>query len=298
MQLQKSWNGKAEQRNAATISFRNDIDDEPIPSISPIFCYLVEADYKFAPGVKKPSEDFLTTCFCHGCLDAASCGCQDASEIMDEDGNRTFAYTRRGLFNFNVPPGTEVIECNKLCSCNLDSCRNRISQRPRDIPVEIFKSSHERGWGVRPLIDVKRGKVIGFYTGLVVKREAAASGSLTSYCFDLDGDEGEGRELAHDRFTVDSRLHGNWTRFINHSCSPNLAIYLVVHDTPPSTGMPFIVFVAASDITAGTEFTFDYDPKAAEQAERRKKKKGKRPEEIPEGAVICLCGSSECRGYL
>lgn len=41
------------------------------------------------------------------------------------------------------------------------------------------------------------------------KREAAC-GSLTSYCFDLDGDEGEGegRELAHDKFTVDSRLHG------------------------------------------------------------------------------------------
>jgi hypothetical protein len=39
------------------------------------------------------------------------------------------------------------------------------------------------------------------------KREATSS-SLTSYCFDLDGDEGEGRELAHDKFTVDSRLHG------------------------------------------------------------------------------------------
>ena len=65
------------------------------------------------------------------------------------------------------------------------------------------------------------------------------------------------------------------------------------------TGMPFVVFVAASDITAGTEFTFDYDPKAAEQAiERCKKKKGKRPEEIPDGAIICWCGSSQCRGYL
>lgn len=63
--------------------------------------------------------------------------------------------------------------------------------------------------------------------------------------------------------------------------------------------MPFVVFVAASDITAGTEFTFDYDPKAAEQAiERCKKKKGKRPEEIPDGAIICWCGSSQCRGYL
>ena len=88
----------------------------------------------------------------------------------------------QGFFNFNVPSGTEVIECNKvrflnlskhthadalqLCSCSLYRCRNRISQRPRDIPVEVFKSSG-RGWGVRPLIDVKCGKVIGLYTGFV-----------------------------------------------------------------------------------------------------------------------------------
>jgi len=122
--------------------------------------------------------------------------------------------------------------------------------------------------------------------------------SLTSFCFDLDGDEGEGREPAHEKFTVDSRLHGNWTRFINHSCSPNLEIYLVVHDTPPGTGTPFIAFVASCDIPAGTEFTFDYNPKAAEQALQKSKKKGKRPEQIPEGATPCLCGSSQCRGYL
>ena len=98
---------------------------------------------------------------------------------------------------------------------------------------------------MRPLIDVKCGKVIGLYTGFVIwehsflawfnchwsfyrlvmyffhfsgmyplllilpfrKREAAC-GSLSSYCFDLDGDEVEGRDLEHDRFTVDSSLHG------------------------------------------------------------------------------------------
>ncbi|KAF8811174.1 SET domain-containing protein [Phlegmacium glaucopus] len=296
MKLQNLWTTKAEKQGAAPISFYNNVDDEAIPPIGPNFCYL-EASYKFAPGVRKPSDDFLVTCSCHECLDAALCSCQDASEIVDDDGNRTFAYTRSGFFDFGLGPGTEVIECNKLCSCSLYSCKNRVSQRPRDIPIEIFKSS-QRGWGVRPLINVKYGKVVGLYSGLVIKREAAC-GSLTSYCFDLDGDEGEDRELAHQRFTVDSRLHGNWTRFINHSCSPNLGIYLVVHDTPPGTGMPFIVFVASCDIPARTEFTFDYDPKAAQQAlQKSKKKKGKRPEAVPEGAIPCLCGSSQCRGYL
>ena len=63
--------------------------------------------------------------------------------------------------------------------------------------------------------------------------------------------------------------------------------------------MPFIVFVASCDIPAHTEFTFDYNPKAAEQqAFQKRRKKGKRPEEIPEGSIPCLCGSSQCRGYL
>ena len=46
------------------------------------------------------------------------------------------------------------------------------------------------------------------YLYLPFRKREAACGSLTSYCFDLDGDEGGGRELAHDKFTVDSRLHG------------------------------------------------------------------------------------------
>lgn len=45
MQLQNSWNRKAEKRGAALISFFNDIDDEAIPPISPNFRYL-EASYE------------------------------------------------------------------------------------------------------------------------------------------------------------------------------------------------------------------------------------------------------------
>ena len=63
------------------------------------------------------------------------------------------------------------------------------------------------------------------------------------------------------------------------------------------TGTPFVVFVASCDIRAGIELTLDYNPKAAEK-ELKKGKKGKTREKIPEGAMTCLCGSSQCRGYL
>ena len=60
----------------------------------------------------------------------------------------------------------------QLCSCSLYRCKNRVSQHPRDIPVEIYKSA-ERGWGVRPLTDVRGGKVVGLHTGFVILLSSA-----------------------------------------------------------------------------------------------------------------------------
>jgi len=67
--------------------------------------------------------------------------------------------------------------------------------------------------------------------------------------------------------------------------------------------MPYIAFVAAEDIPARTEFTFDYNPAAAaaEEAIRSKAKKGKafRPRvKRPEGAEDCFCNSTRCRGFI
>jgi histone-lysine N-methyltransferase SUV39H len=85
----------------------------------------------------------------------------------------------QGLFSFNVPRHVEVVECNAVsCSvsslviltCSVEACRcgpdciNRVSQRPRDVPLEIFKTQ-EKGWGVRTAIDIVRGKVLGMYSG-------------------------------------------------------------------------------------------------------------------------------------
>jgi len=74
-----------------------------------------------------------------------------------------------------------VIECNKVwsllrhhnalkllqfCTCG-PTCGNRVAQRPRDIPIEIFKT-RRCGWGARCTIGIPRGKVLGIYTGSVL----------------------------------------------------------------------------------------------------------------------------------
>lgn len=80
--------------------------------------------------------DILVSCECGECVDAEECGCQDPSELTDGVGNKVFAYSKRvdtkfsasaptplificiavtqGLFNFNLPSGTEAIECNAV----------------------------------------------------------------------------------------------------------------------------------------------------------------------------------------
>ncbi len=56
--------------------------------------------------------------------------------------------------------------------------------------------------------------------------------------------------------------------------------------------MPYIAFVAAEDIPTRTEFTIDYNPRAAAAEEAaRSKKKGKPMFKRPAAAEDCYCDS-------
>jgi len=219
---------------------------------------------------------------------------------MDEN-RKVYAYTE-GLFAFNVPPGVEVIECNSLCRCDPTSCQNRVAQLPRDVPIDVFKTGN-CGWGVRAPVDIEQGKVLGIYTGLLVPRDIAEADDETydkSYMFDLDGREDPSEETPENAYSVDSRTCGNWSRFINHSCSPNLRVYLVVYDTIPEMNTPYLAFVALKDIPAWTELTVDYDPGATKiKGQGRGRGKGKGKTKIPPGAKPCMCGATAiCRGWV
>ncbi|GLB41257.1 putative set domain-containing protein [Lyophyllum shimeji] len=299
--LETDWTAAAHASGAAGISIVNDVDDEDGPPLPPRFRYI-ESEYRYSNKVERIDEAaYFVRCECEReCTKAVWCECQGESGVVDKRGNKTFAYTTDGLFRFNVPQGVEVIECNPYCHCERNTCPNRVAQRPRDVPVEIFKTD-DRGWGVRSCVDVERGKVLGIYTGRLIPRaEAEAfSDEERSFCFDLDGRESRDGAAPEEMYTVDSRTCGNWTRFLNHSCSPNLAVYNVVYDTIPELNMPYIAFVAKVDIPAGTEFTFDYDPAAAALQEvQQGKGKGRRKRVIPDGAKECRCGSDECRGWV
>ncbi|KAK0458266.1 uncharacterized protein EV420DRAFT_1544608 [Desarmillaria tabescens] len=277
--LQRIWTLEAAKAEAAPVTFVNEVDDEETPDLDKDFTYL-EREYVRGAGAPDPVDDaLLTICICRTCTYPSSCGCQADSEVkrVRQNGEevQVFAYSQKGLFNFNVASHVAVIECNRLCRCDL-SCINRVAQLTRQVPIEVFKTK-KCGWGVRSSVDVERGKVLGLYTG---PRTVANKASDQSYIFALDFTEDGSEPEEEGAYSVDSTLYGNWTRFLNHSCDPTLQIYQVVYDTI------FEVFTVISLVAfdAGTEFTFDYCPSAA----GKKRKGGNR----------CLCGASNCRGWL
>ncbi|EPQ61319.1 SET domain-containing protein [Gloeophyllum trabeum ATCC 11539] len=216
--LKEKWNNSARKIGAARITITNEIDEEAEPQLVEGFKYL-ENRYSYPKDIRalmEESEPYFVFCQCKACADASVCACQGPSELVDADGDKTWAYTSEGLFAFNVPPGVEVIECNKFCACGKrQRCPNRVAQKPRDTPIDVFKTE-DRGWGARATVDVPRGKVLGIYTGRVIPREDLEhlSHEHRGYTFNLDARENRGDDDSAEKYTVDAYSYGNWTRFI------------------------------------------------------------------------------------
>ncbi|KAJ7746195.1 SET domain-containing protein [Mycena olivaceomarginata] len=313
LQVESAWTALAqgcdgEDDSAAEITFVNDIDVEEIPPSlhGGAFVYLEDRydpagtpPFEFYPDSATPLTDAKAFMFCH---------CKQCDEFdrccQDTDSDLRFAYTD-GLFNFTYGPDDVVVECNPYCNCPT-TCGNRVVQRPRRIPIEVFKTER-RGWAVRGTEDVVRGTVVGVYTGKLIPRAEAEKlqGDRKQYCFDLDYNEED--VPSEKTYSVDAFECGNWTRFINHSCSPNLRVQPVVYDTLPYQRIAFLAFIALQPIPAWTEFTFDYNPKdqrdyeaaaaAARMGAGGKEKANSKPRR-PRGAAICVCGAEKCRGWV
>jgi len=80
------------------------------------------------------------------------------------------------------------------------------------------------------------------------------------------------RNAAGDVFYLDFTMFGNVSRFINHSCSPNLKVLCVLDNSR-------IVYYANEEIGSGVELTCDYNYHRVDH---------------PEQVFICYCQSQQC----
>ena len=179
-----------------------------------------------------------------------------------------------------------IFECGENCSCP-QSCINRVVQKGRQIPLQVFETQH-CGFGVRSPQDIVKGQFIDVYLGEVLttsevaRREAAAEEDTPSYVMSLDLFIQDEQAIFH----VDGEIFGSVTRFVNHCCEPNCTTLPVVlsNDTKH---LYHVAFFATKDIPAGTELTIDYSPGSAEDEDI-----------LDASAVQCRCGSQNCRKRL
>ncbi|XP_034783671.2 histone-lysine N-methyltransferase EHMT1 isoform X2 [Acipenser ruthenus] len=238
----------------------NGVDSEPCPN-----------NYKYVPDncVTSPMNidrniTHLQYCVCKEDCSSASCMCGQMSLRCwyDKEGRLLPEFCK------NEPP--LIFECNHACSC-WRNCKNRVVQNGLRIRLQLFRTK-KSGWGVRALQDIPDGTFVCEYVGEIISDSEADVREDDSYLFDLDNKVGR-------VYCIDASFYGNISRFINHTCEPNI-FPVRVFTSHQDLRFPRIAFFSSRHINAGEELGFDY---------------GDRFWEIKSKYFSCLCGSSKCR---
>ncbi|TYH29058.1 hypothetical protein ES288_A02G194200v1 [Gossypium darwinii] len=209
---------------------------------------------------------------------------EDARDIFGKPMRGRFPYDDKG--RIILEEGYLVYECNRKCSCNI-ACPNRVLQKGVRVKLEVFKTEN-KGWGVRAGEPILSGTFVCEYVGEIFG-EQEANNRLTrygrdgcNYMFNIGSQINDMSRLIEGqaRYFIDASKYGNVSRFINHSCSPNLVNHQVLVDRM-DCHRAHIGLYASQDISVGEELTFDY-----------------RYELLPGQGYPCQCGASTCRGRL
>ncbi|VDQ00649.1 unnamed protein product [Trichobilharzia regenti] len=183
-------------------------------------------------------------------------------------------------------------ECLPSACPNGEACRNQRFTKRLYPPQQPFWTGDERGWGLKTLVPIRAGEFVNEYIGdLIDEDEAnrrlrfAHENNITNYYM---------MKLDSQRI-IDAGPKGNLSRFMNHSCDPNLNTQKWTVNGDNRIGLfavRLVIFYHYNDdylcnfnsyenIAAGEELTFNYNFVALGQ-ER----------------LNCRCGASNCVGFL
>ncbi|XP_039040087.1 histone-lysine N-methyltransferase, H3 lysine-9 specific SUVH4-like [Hibiscus syriacus] len=272
------------------------------PTVAPTgFKYI--KSIQFAKNVSIPPD--APGCKCRGkCTNPESCSCAKLNggdfPYVSRDGGRLFEAK------------DVVFECGPNCGCGPE-CVNRASQKGLKYHLEVYQTK-DKGWAVRTLDFIPSGAPVCEYVGILRKNDELEDISENDYIFEIDcwhtmkGIGGRERRLGdvslpmsnfvdedeeslesdpEPEFCIDASSCGNATRFINHSCDPNLFVQCVLsshHDVR----LARIVLFAADNIPRMQELTYDYNYAIDSVVGPDGKTK-----QLP-----CFCGTDECRKRL
>ncbi|KAH8934882.1 hypothetical protein BDL97_17G003600 [Sphagnum fallax] len=246
----------------------NTVDDNPCPPTD--YTYMTAS--KLSPDIpkRKPAKG----CSCKGvCTDTEKCSCARLNGNVIP-----YVHNHGGRL---IKAMDVVYECGPNCSCGPE-CVNRTSQNGLQYRLEVFKTTN-KGWGVRSWDYIPAGAPICEYVGTIRHNDDRLESMLDNmYIFELDmlqtmwGMEGRQRrgekvippldggpdidqtsEGHSPLFVLDAGKGGNVSRFLNHSCEPNVFIQCMLSDHHDVT-MPRIVMCAAENIHPMQELCYDY----------------------------------------
>ncbi|KAL6616258.1 hypothetical protein ACP70R_038528 [Stipagrostis hirtigluma subsp. patula] len=268
----------------------NDVDSEKAPGH---FTYITQVKYLKPLSSVKPLE---------GCRCLSVCLPGDTNCCCAQHNGGSLPYSSSGLLVCRKPM---VYECGGFCRCSFN-CRNRVSQKGVRIHFEVFKTGN-RGWGLRSWDPIRAGSFVCEYVGEVIDDakfdlddnendyifQTLCPGEKTlkwNYGPELIGEEST--NISADTFEplpikISAKKMGNISRFMNHSCAPNVFWQPVQFDHGDDR-RPHIMFFALKHIPPMTELTYDYGVIRTDSVDSG----GRSPR-----AENCLCGSSNCRGF-
>lgn len=275
------------------VSLVNEVDNEKALAS---FTYFPKLKYSKSFTLMPPSFG----CNCHNaCLPGdMNCSC-----IQKNGGS--FPYTGNGIL---VSRKQLLHECGPTCPCS-PNCKNRVSQTGVKLRLEVFKTK-DRGWGLRSWDSIRAGSFICEYAGEVIDevklKQKGHAGEDDEYIFDTGRnydsfkwnyepgllEEETSNDINEDynipyRLIISAKNVGNVSRFINHSCSPNVFWQPVLYEHNNQSSL-HIAFFAIRHIPPMTELTYDYGNSSSSEADN---------DNGPHRKNKCLCGSSKCRGY-
>ncbi|KAJ3669568.1 hypothetical protein LUZ60_011518 [Juncus effusus] len=257
------------------------------------FTYVTERVIN--PPIDQPTNDEELGCGCsnEGCS-ADKCDhaylfendYENAIDINGESMHGKFAYDQIG--RVILQEGFPMYECNSSCKCDA-SCQNRVVQNGVHVKLEVFRSK-SKGWAVRAGEAITRGTFICEIIGEVVNNDEATQRrdrqrkDGCDYLCEIEAHMGHAKGMMSEEtlpYVIDSFKFGNISRFINHSCFPNLSSYVVLSESMDCQ-LAHVALFANRDINTGEELGYDYRYKIIDGFDGEK----------------CNCGAQNCRGRI
>ena len=128
-------------------------------------------------------------------------------------------------------------------------------------PMRVRWIDEKIGFGVFAAERILPCSYVGEYTGLIQERKSKHINE-SNYCIRYTS-----WPMGKRQYVIDAENTGNFTRFINHSDTPNISLVGAYW-----RGLPRLIFLSLQEISEGTQLTFDYGKTFWKQSPNQTKK--------------------------